>query len=240
MGKGKGGARTPSNTYILAAHSLGINPCDALPRDIGPKDAGQVHPTVHDATPAPSHDNRMRTPCPNCGKRLCTSAANFGPSGSWGGPAKAGRSPAVRGASPSCPATRRAPGPARSAEQPSLSPRLRVRCGQAAATLSLLLYPRPPLLLQARPLLLDPILRLLPPLVHLVLGALAYLALPRARPRPEHRDDDAHDEYGDPSLHAPPSRCTFAAFPLPRVPKTPRPPRARGKDPKFPRPPPLR
>ena len=40
MGKGKGGVRTPSNTYILAANSLGINSCDALPRDIGPKDAG--------------------------------------------------------------------------------------------------------------------------------------------------------------------------------------------------------
>jgi hypothetical protein len=49
MEKGKGGARTPSNAYILAAHSLGINPCDALPRDIGPKDAGHLHPTVHDA-----------------------------------------------------------------------------------------------------------------------------------------------------------------------------------------------
>ncbi len=78
LGKGKGGVRTPSNIYILVTHSPVFKPRGDLPHENGPKDAGHLHPTVHDATLAPWQDNRMRTPCPNCGKRVRTSVTSFG------------------------------------------------------------------------------------------------------------------------------------------------------------------
>ena len=70
--------RAPSNTYILTTLSPVFNPREALPHDNGPKDAGHLHPTVHDATLVPWQDNPMRTPCPNCGKWLRTTVVNVG------------------------------------------------------------------------------------------------------------------------------------------------------------------
>jgi|ERR671910_1290735 hypothetical protein len=70
--------RAPSNVPILTPCSRGFNTCGDQRGENGPKDANHLHPTMHDATLAPWQDNRMRTPCPNCGKRLRTSVVTFG------------------------------------------------------------------------------------------------------------------------------------------------------------------
>jgi hypothetical protein len=70
VGKGKGGARTPSNTYILAAHTRLVNLCcDALGKNAS-ECADVLHTLMHDLGRSAWQYELMIRMCRRCGHRV--------------------------------------------------------------------------------------------------------------------------------------------------------------------------